>query len=239
MSKGPGRIERAIRELFDTSPDRAFLTADLANHCFSGADWIERKHEVSVLRAARKIVASDPDWRSWRTDRGSIFFNHGNLQSYALFDIIRSEGRIWLPSGGLEYANGFGYGVAISTSAAIEAVTNDPHCRSTMTPPDGKCWRAVQQHCAERDGDTATATALKTRADSENAAEMAGFLASLNKLQRRPAGMMVTTHAALNEQLMAAAAQLRDLAKQNDPDAVREGLAVIAGQLETLGGCVE
>jgi hypothetical protein len=97
MSKGPGRIERAIRELFDASPDRAFLTADLVKHCFSVADRIERKHEVSVLRAARKIVASDPDWCSWRREWGSIFFNHASLQSYALFEILRCEGRLHRP----------------------------------------------------------------------------------------------------------------------------------------------
>jgi hypothetical protein len=52
--------------LFDASPDRAFLTADLARYCFPSADPIERKHEVSVLRAARNIIARDPDWHSWR-----------------------------------------------------------------------------------------------------------------------------------------------------------------------------
>lgn len=62
MSKGPGRIERAIRELFAASPDRAFLTPDLVKHCFASVDRIERKHEVSVLRATRKIIDDDPDW---------------------------------------------------------------------------------------------------------------------------------------------------------------------------------
>ena len=64
MSRGPGRIERAIRALFDASPDRAFLTADLCEHCFPNVRRIERKHEVSTLRAVRKIIADDPDWRS-------------------------------------------------------------------------------------------------------------------------------------------------------------------------------
>jgi hypothetical protein len=66
------------------SPDRAFLTWELVCECFPDIDRIERKHEVSTLRAARKIAAADPDWRSWRTNEGSVFFNYGNLQSYAL-----------------------------------------------------------------------------------------------------------------------------------------------------------
>jgi hypothetical protein len=34
MSRGPGRIERAIRELFDASADRAFFTWELVFHCY-------------------------------------------------------------------------------------------------------------------------------------------------------------------------------------------------------------
>jgi hypothetical protein len=33
MSKGPGRIERAIRELFDANPDLAFVSDELCKHC--------------------------------------------------------------------------------------------------------------------------------------------------------------------------------------------------------------
>jgi hypothetical protein len=33
MSRGPGRIERAIRQLFDANPDEAFITDEIAEHC--------------------------------------------------------------------------------------------------------------------------------------------------------------------------------------------------------------
>jgi hypothetical protein len=52
MGRGPGRIERAIRELFAAAPDRAFLTADLVKDCFPTVAATQRKHEVSVLRCA-------------------------------------------------------------------------------------------------------------------------------------------------------------------------------------------
>ena len=110
MSRGPGRIERAIRQLLDASPDRAFLTGDLVKHCFPDARWVERKHEVSVLRATRKIIATDPDWFSWRKDWGPIVFNHASLRSYARFEILRREGRLRRPGssdwGDWEYPDG-------------------------------------------------------------------------------------------------------------------------------------
>jgi hypothetical protein len=45
MSKGPGRIERAIRELFDDNPDLAFVTDELCEHCYPAARPIERKQQ--------------------------------------------------------------------------------------------------------------------------------------------------------------------------------------------------
>jgi hypothetical protein len=97
MSRGPGRIERAIRELFDASPDLAFISVELVEHCFPGGDQaaIARKHLVSVLRAAHKIAAADPDWTAWRIEgqgRGWVFLNHANVQSYALARLIADTG---------------------------------------------------------------------------------------------------------------------------------------------------
>ena len=37
MSRGPGRIERAIHALFDAHPDLAFVTDELAEHCYPDA----------------------------------------------------------------------------------------------------------------------------------------------------------------------------------------------------------
>jgi hypothetical protein len=67
MSRGPGRIERAIRALFDAHPDRHISTDDLVAHCYPGINHIERKHRVAVLRAAHKVVAADPDWTTHRS----------------------------------------------------------------------------------------------------------------------------------------------------------------------------
>ena len=61
MSRGPGRIERAIRALLDAHPDEAFTTDDLAAHCYPDADVIEHKHRVAVVRAANKVIAGRGD----------------------------------------------------------------------------------------------------------------------------------------------------------------------------------
>src|SRR5689334_10511877 len=95
MSKGAGRIERAIRSLFDTHPDLAFTTENLIEQCFADSETVERKHQVSVLRAAHKIVAVGPNWKGWRIDQqgcGWAFLNQANVQSYALARLIASGG---------------------------------------------------------------------------------------------------------------------------------------------------
>jgi hypothetical protein len=64
MSRGPGRIERAIRELFDARPPDGyggFSAEAMCEYVYPGVA-IERKHRVAVLRAAHKIVAADPEW---------------------------------------------------------------------------------------------------------------------------------------------------------------------------------
>jgi hypothetical protein len=241
MSRGPGRIERALRGLFDASPDRAFLTADLVKHCFPDARRIERKHEVSVLRAARKIVAGDPDWTSWRTDWGSIVYNGGNLRSYGLFEILRSEGRLIRPDGsgewdyppqpGRRYYDHYIWRQDPKVDRAVPLLDH-PHCQAHMAP-DGAWWKAVRLHCAERDGDEAAAAPLRLeaeRAKAKSTAEVQSFLRQFNP------GIMSVLLKALAEQLPLAAGELRELALENDPDAVRAGLTELAGKLETWAG---
>jgi hypothetical protein len=241
MSRGPGRIERAIRELLDTSPDRAFMTADLAKHCFAGADWIERKHEVSVLRAVRKIVADDPDWCSWRRQWGSIVYNRANLQSTALAEIVKHEGRLPRPGGTWnqwDYPDGYDWRCWRQEPNVDRAfaVLNHPYCQAHMTQPDGEWCKAVRLHCAQRDGDAAVAAPLRLEAERKDAALTAELFAAVNKRSQYTAGGMLTTLMALGERLVVVAAELRELTKLNDPDAVRDGIAAIADQLENLGG---
>lgn len=80
MSRGPGRVERAIRQIFDMHPDQAWPTVVLASWCFGKP--VKRWHMVSVLRAAHKIVAADPRWATWRmrgqNGRQCVFVNEAS-----------------------------------------------------------------------------------------------------------------------------------------------------------------
>jgi hypothetical protein len=100
MSRGPGKIERAIRALFDAQFDMAFITEELVRHCYPELNrkTIKRKHQVSVIRAAQKVTQRQWDsgtgydtcWESSITrsrnggGNGWVFYNSLSLQSYAL-----------------------------------------------------------------------------------------------------------------------------------------------------------
>ena len=82
MSRGPGRVQRAIAQCFRDNPDRAFTTADLVAVCFPDEER-ESKHEVSVLRAVRDVLErSRDDWHMTRYSGGTwVFYNAASLPS--------------------------------------------------------------------------------------------------------------------------------------------------------------
>ena len=86
MSRGPGRVEQAIEATFTRFPDQTFSTAELAPIVYPGLNRVEKKHRVSIIRAADK-VARRIAWGIYRTEaRGGEFVccNLLNLRSYAL-----------------------------------------------------------------------------------------------------------------------------------------------------------
>ncbi len=99
MSRGPGKIERAIRALFDAHPDEAFVTDELVEHCYPDViGKIERKHQVAVLRAARQVIADDRDWDAWRINgmgRGWVFVNRDSARSIAFASSIAVQGSFY------------------------------------------------------------------------------------------------------------------------------------------------
>jgi hypothetical protein len=58
MSRGSGRIERRIGELFAGSKDRAVSIGDLAAHAFELKDGAvpDRKQRLSAIRAAHRLL---------------------------------------------------------------------------------------------------------------------------------------------------------------------------------------
>jgi hypothetical protein len=58
MSKGSGRIERRIGELFAATKDQALSVGDLARHAFELPDGVapNRKQRLSATRAAHRLL---------------------------------------------------------------------------------------------------------------------------------------------------------------------------------------
>src|SRR6185312_1628273 len=78
MSRGPGRVERAIKAAFDAEPTRVFTTEYLCTLVYGGAIKIEKKHRVSLIRAAKRVLQRELNWRMRRTQLPGapfLFFN--------------------------------------------------------------------------------------------------------------------------------------------------------------------
>jgi hypothetical protein len=164
MSRGPGRIERAIRALLDAHPDEAFTTDDLAAHCYPDADVIEHKHRVAVVRAANKVIAGDPDWRrSQSSTQGAmlVFHNAASVPSLALACILDSV------------RNGRPHDwIAERAQTILDGSSRYLRDRASIE-------REVRQHIAIRDArDPAEAARLRAEYEAAKAAECAAFLAA-------------------------------------------------------------
>ena len=59
MSRGPGRVERAIRKAFTDAPFMAFGVSELCLIAYPGGSpaTVTHKHRVAVTRAADKVSA--------------------------------------------------------------------------------------------------------------------------------------------------------------------------------------
>ena len=78
MSRGPGRVERAIKAAFDAEPTRVFTTEYLCTHVYAGAIKIEKKHRVCLIRVSNRVLQREHNWRMTRTHMPGapfLFFN--------------------------------------------------------------------------------------------------------------------------------------------------------------------
>jgi hypothetical protein len=64
MSRGPGRVTRSLKAIFDRSPDGIFTTELLCRRVYRMAP-VEKKHRVAVLRAL-KVLANTTMPSLWR-----------------------------------------------------------------------------------------------------------------------------------------------------------------------------
>ena len=163
MSKGPGRIERTIEELFSAKPDSAFTTDQLVERVYGNKkDGRGRKSRaVSIIRAAKKVCARMGDWTYWRAHRQGatlVFLNRASVMSYA---IARTKLDPW--------------------AGSDEQIRKDFSSRGRkrhLIVKGGTWWRSVQIYLAERDGDLERLNVLRAEAKAE-------WQATLAKIGRR------------------------------------------------------
>ena len=154
MSRGPGRIERAIHDLFDKHPEGAWTTEDLCRVIYPTANRVEKKHRVAVIRAMKKIAGkADDQYRDWlslvasSTGRTWVLHNFTNVMSYGLARLKADNG--WNPK------------TEEKLLERLQPGGRDHH----LVIPGGAWDRHVRKYIAERDGDQETAEKLAAEQD--------------------------------------------------------------------------
>jgi hypothetical protein len=205
MSKGPGRVSRAIEAAIEGEPDNAFTIEDLCDRIYRGINQVEKKHRVSVLRAAKAIVARRPelDWMSSESLGGTlVVFNRYQVLSYAMARLkTNSHNRYrsndkrdeWCPSAWYCKALKFppaGKGKEWvlkkhnTDEAQLQALLSEGGANHENILPGGVWWRHVQENIAERDGDAERLAQLKAERERNLAATAAACASAVALAQR-------------------------------------------------------
>ena len=179
MSRGPGRVGRAIRALMRADPDGAWTTEDLADAAYPDADAIERRHRVSVLSAAHRMVAGDPDWALRRGDAPGdpvILYDRSSALGVALADLKGD------PFEG--YRRRGPFALRRTDEADLHAMLAPGGAKHHLVEPGGPCHRQARRHATRRDGDGASVAEMQ--------AVLANFPAMARELVRLRAAMRAT-----------------------------------------------
>ena len=88
MSKGPGKVQCAVRQLLISNPDSAFTIEDICRRVYA-IETVEKKHKVAVYRAIYKMKS--PDGQAWSFDwekaryswhQRHVLWNFFSVESY-------------------------------------------------------------------------------------------------------------------------------------------------------------
>ncbi|MGY4496959.1 hypothetical protein ACVWYH_000886 [Bradyrhizobium sp. GM24.11] len=154
MSKGPGRIQRAIEAAFAKSPSDTFTVEELGPIAYPGLNRIEKKHRVAILRAAYAALERT-GWGAFTSERPGghiVFFNWSDVRSYAIAR-MRAD---------------FVYNRA--SVPEIIAELDDPKDRYyKMVRPGGSWWLHVELEKAKRSGDERKIAKLQKQNDENEA----------------------------------------------------------------------
>ncbi len=167
MSRGPGRIQRAIEDAFRQHPSATYAVDELVLIAYPGLNRVEKKHRVATIRAA-DAVAKDLGWQGIRAERPGqpvIYGNPLNLRSYATWKMRRD-----FITGAL-------------TVERLEAALDDPkawHSHWSWVQPGGAWWQHVEINKARAAGDNTSADTMVAELNTPIAAR----LAAMPRLQR-------------------------------------------------------
>jgi hypothetical protein len=185
MSKGPGRIERALADIFDRERDNAFTLEDLAERVWPGLTQLSKKHRVSLARAARNLGRRRPEIQGFHGENlgnALVFFRHDELLSYAMARLKADRFR--------------GYRNKDRRALDWRTTKNDNTLRRRLDDelyrkligPSGAWRRDVDMFLAERDGDHGRLARLKAE-QAASAALVRSAFASLPLVDRRFVGL--------------------------------------------------
>lgn len=181
MSKGPGKIERAIAALFVAEPDDAFNVEDMADRVLPGINRLEKKHRVTLIRAAKRVCERMDGWQ-WSTSEGHggalVFWHRYSVRSYAtmraktdMFACYRSHDP---RRRGLDHL--------IATPASIAASLEPGGRYHHHVTEGGAWWRHVQLWIAERDDDASERTQALQAEQDEARRQIAQWSGTLDKV---------------------------------------------------------
>jgi hypothetical protein len=158
MSKGPGRIQRAISAAFAAEPDNAFTTSELCERVY-GSTIIETKHRIALIRAAKKTSGVDHH-PSELLGSEIVFYNLANVQSYGMMR-LKSDGLNRYRSKDQRLPHH-----QIKTEADLRAkLANEQH--QELMREGGMWWLYTELAKATADGDLKRVRQVQKTIDSE------------------------------------------------------------------------
>ena len=196
MSKGPGRIERAIADILDGEADNAFTTEDLCERVYPGVNRVEKKHRVAVLRAANGLVKRRDNTGCWwgeNLGRTRVYFNIDNVMSYAMarlktdqFNHYRSNDDRWFTPApkwfrdGMGFKKGYQYQWPRSSEAELRAQLAEGGRDHKNVVPGGVWWKHTQSAIAEMEAKRVGDTKRVEEIIAKREADLEAFLAGLS-----------------------------------------------------------
>src|ERR1700693_2983195 len=159
MSRGLGAVQRKIAEVLAANPDEAFPVEELSQQIY--AVPAEKKHRVSILRAAKALKNRSFGWTG-SSGFGYVFFNVASVMSY---------GRARLKARG-------------HWAGDIDARLAPGGDHYKDIGEGGQWWLRVQKWTAELNKDTARLQELKPMLDAMEEARRQEMAAMMSMFRR-------------------------------------------------------